>query len=171
MLDHKTQIISIAFLISFLGLLGVMSLLDQAKSECTPIQEGFSVIWMMLIMLLTMISLGTIFLLELDTKWAILAMLTPQIGLLIWQGWDVVNCRFDTRPMVIRELRLIDKRIPHSRYGKNQPVCSVPSWHPPQIRLNFPCSYAFYKQHEIGDTIRIHTKPGFLGDEWIFHYE
>jgi hypothetical protein len=98
-------------------------------------------------------------------------MLVPTVFLVASQSWDALNCKFDTDTATFHQTSLIDKKIRSGHKGSVHRVCFVPSWHPTQIRLSFPCSTEFFDQHQIGDKITLHIKPGFLGDEWIVRYE
>lgn len=169
--DHKTQVASIIFFLCLMLSMGLMALIEQVAEQCTQINEGTGTALFLFVALLYPIGFATTLLFDLSTKWIVAAMLIPTTTLVTSQGWDVVNCKFDTHAATVRHLPLIDKKTRTGRWGGIHRVCFVPSWHPPQIRLGFPCEKTFFDEHQLGDMITLQTKPGFLGDEWIVRCE
>ena len=169
--DHKTQVATLAFFFCLLAATGLMALAKQGTEQCTLINEGVGTVWLMLIVLLYFISYGATLLFDMSVKWIVVAMLVPTFALVTAQSWDAINCKFDHQSAFNRDLTLIDKQIRTGHRGTIHRVCFVPSWQAPQIRLSFTCRTDFFDQHQVGDKITLQIKPGFLGDEWIVHYE
>ena len=87
-------------------------------------------------------------------------MCTTQLGIIINGVFD------DSETQTFRTV-IISKRETHAARGGKQYYIRVEDWHDPHHTVQVMASKSNYGIIEIGDTLDIRTKRGFLGYEWM----